>query len=157
MQSCDDGWITDNLYKKCYYVSPTNEHTWTNANEECKKMDAQLIELIDEAKAKRIAALGTGNVVIKDDANRQKLTKCYHSNHRTCQFQIIRILQVPWKFSVTSGQSYKASTIVIYDSRLENTPHYDSIVVNYERKLFIRLATDLAKFRHLGKNFKNIS
>ena len=29
------------------------------------------------------------------------------------------------------GQSYKASTIVIYDSR----------VVNYERKLFIRLAT----------------
>ena len=34
---------------------------------------------------------------------------------------------------VVSGQSYKASTIVIYDSR----------VVNYERKLFIRLATDL--------------
>ena len=31
----------------------------------------------------------------------------------------------------SSGQSYKASTIVIYDSR----------VVNYERKLFIRLAT----------------
>ena len=31
------------------------------------------------------------------------------------------------------GQSYKASTIVIYDSR----------VVNYERKLFIRLATGL--------------
>ena len=33
----------------------------------------------------------------------------------------------------TCGQSYKASTIVIYDSR----------VVNYERKLFIRLATVL--------------
>ena len=33
---------------------------------------------------------------------------------------------------MTSGQSYKASTIVIYDSR----------VVNYERKLFIRLATE---------------
>ena len=44
-----------------------------------------------------------------------------------------------------SDQSYKASTIVIYDSRivpdLNYTPYYDSRPVNYERKLFIRFAT----------------
>ena len=48
------------------------------------------------------------------------------------------------------GQSYKASTIVIYDSR----------VVNYERKLFIRLATvirgqnDLVGVGALDRSFK---
>ena len=47
----------------------------------------------------------------------------------------------------TSGQSYKASTIVIYDSRgkpdLKIPPNYDSRLVNYEHKLFIRLATGI--------------
>ena len=46
--------------------------------------------------------------------------------------------------SVISGQSYKASTIINYDSR----------VVNYKRKLFIRLATGLAKFHHFDEIFK---
>ena len=44
----------------------------------------------------------------------------------------------------TSGQSYKHFTIVIYDSRvarLGNCPCYDSRVVNYDHKMFIRLAT----------------
>ena len=45
--------------------------------------------------------------------------------------------------SVTSGQSYKHFTIVNYDSRLENTPYYDPRVVIYDRKMFIRLATDV--------------
>ena len=48
--------------------------------------------------------------------------------------------------SVTSGQSYKASTLVIYDPRVEPDlkipPYYNSRLVNYECKLFIRLATD---------------
>ena len=44
------------------------------------------------------------------------------------------------KSKLTCGQSYKASTIVIYDSR----------VVNYERKLFIRLATELFCFLNNG-------
>ena len=42
------------------------------------------------------------------------------------------------------GQSYKASTIVIYNSRVVpdlKIPHYDSRLVNYKRKLFIRLPT----------------
>ena len=61
----------------------------------------------------------------------------------------------------TSGQSYKASMIVIYDTRVVpdlKIPHittlesyqtwkypkyYDSRVVNYKRKLFIWLATDV--------------
>ena len=44
-----------------------------------------------------------------------------------------------------SSQTYKSSMIVIYDSRVVpdlNTPYYDSRLVNYERKMFIRLATD---------------
>ena len=39
----------------------------------------------------------------------------------------------------------KHFTIVIYDSRvarLENAPNYDSRIVIYTRKMFIRLATD---------------
>ena len=48
--------------------------------------------------------------------------------------------------SVTSGQSYKASTLVIYDSRVVRMSYllvnYDSRVVIYERKMFIRLAID---------------
>ena len=47
--------------------------------------------------------------------------------------------------SVTSGQSYKHFTIVIYDPRVVIwSIRYDSKVVIYERKIFIRLATDLA-------------
>ena len=45
----------------------------------------------------------------------------------------------------TRGQSYKQFTIVIYDSRVipdwKLPPYYDLRVVNYDRKLFIRLAT----------------
>ena len=44
------------------------------------------------------------------------------------------------------GQSYEHFTIVNYDSRVENTPYYDSRVVNYDHKLFIRLATDVLTF-----------
>ena len=40
----------------------------------------------------------------------------------------------------SSGQSYKASTIVIYDSRL----------VNYERKLFIRLTLEPMSYTNLS-------
>ena len=48
-----------------------------------------------------------------------------------------------WRvWSDTCGQSYKHFTLVNYDSRLENTPYYDPRVVIYERKMFIRLATD---------------
>ena len=47
---------------------------------------------------------------------------------------------------VSSGQSYKTSTIVIYDSRVVpdwKIPHITTLgrVVIYERKMFIRLAT----------------
>ena len=48
----------------------------------------------------------------------------------------------------TSGQSYKHSTIVIYDPRVVIwgvfKSRYDSRVVIYERTLFIRLATENA-------------
>ena len=43
-------------------------------------------------------------------------------------------------------------TIVIYDSRvvwLGNCPYYDSRVSNYDRKMFIRLATEQAIFQFL--------
>ena len=40
-----------------------------------------------------------------------------------------------------TGQSYKASTIVIYDLKIP--PYYDSRLVNYEHKLFIRLTTEV--------------
>ena len=46
-----------------------------------------------------------------------------------------------------SGQSYKASTIINYDSRVvpdwKIPPYYDPRVVIYERKMFIILATGL--------------
>ena len=47
---------------------------------------------------------------------------------------------------VTSGQSCKHFTVVNYDSRvvLDWNPYYDPRVVIYERKMFIRLATDFA-------------
>ena len=45
--------------------------------------------------------------------------------------------------SVTSGQSYKASTIVIYESRVVNISNYDCGVIIYDRRSFIRLATDV--------------
>ena len=44
--------------------------------------------------------------------------------------------------SFSCVQSYKASTIVNYDPRVKNTPYYNSRLVNYEGKLFIRMATD---------------
>ena len=56
-----------------------------------------------------------------------------------------------WPYSlhnilVISGQSYKGSTIVNYDSRVVpdlKIPHIpDSRVVNYDRKMFIKLATE---------------
>ena len=60
---------------------------------------------------------------------------CVHLLTRKCESQIYKI----------RGQSYKDSTILIYDSRvvpdLKIPPYYDSRIVNYERKLFIRLAT----------------
>ena len=49
-------------------------------------------------------------------------------------------------------QSIKHFTIVIYNSRvvwLGNCPYYDSRVVNYDRKMFIRLATEL-KYRTMN-------
>ena len=58
--------------------------------------------------------------------------------------------QVQIQFSCV--QSYKASTIVIYHSRVgpNLTPYYDSRLVNYERKLFIRLATVLSNRVEVG-------
>ena len=60
-------------------------------------------------------------------------------------FVFILFKQLKKTVDFSSGQSYKASTIVIYDSRvipdLKIPPYYDSRVVNYKRKLFIRLAT----------------
>ena len=48
--------------------------------------------------------------------------------------------QMLYKISTTCGQSYKASTIVIYDTRVvPDLKILNSRVVNYERKLFIRL------------------
>ena len=39
------------------------------------------------------------------------------------------------------GQSYKASTLVNYDSRVESISNL--LVVIYDRKMFIRLATEV--------------
>ena len=52
-----------------------------------------------------------------------------------------------------SGQSYKDSMLVNYDSRVESISNlpviYDSRVVIYERNMFIRLATDLRQILNL--------
>ena len=67
-----------------------------------------------------------------------KRNKTYITTWSWCHKQILE---------QCSSQSYKASMLVIYDSEsrtwLENTPYYNSRVVNYERKLFIRLATGM--------------
>ena len=52
---------------------------------------------------------------------------------------------------MTSGQSYKAiyaSKLRLYSRSIKQFPsQYDSTVVIYERKLFIRLATDWAIYK----------
>ena len=46
---------------------------------------------------------------------------------------------------MSCGQSYKQFKLVNYDSRvvpdLKTPPYYDARVVNYDRKMFIRLST----------------
>ena len=54
-------------------------------------------------------------------------------------YQRLQFLRKP-NYCQVSGQSYKASTIVIYDSRL----------VNYERKLFIRLTLEPMSYTNLS-------
>ena len=61
-----------------------------------------------------------------------------------------------------SGQSYQAFTLVNYDSRVVNMGYfqvrYNSRVVIYERKMFIRLATALtvrsSEFESCGQSYK---
>ena len=69
---------------------------------------------------------------------------------REDSLKLCKILGDP-EYKMSSGQSYKGSTIVNNDSRVENSAYYNSWLLNYECKLFIRLATDITK--HLMLRF----
>ena len=49
--------------------------------------------------------------------------------------------------NVGCGQSYKASMIVINESRVVNMSNF-LVTTIYKRKLFIRLTTEYIKFHH---------
>ena len=74
---------------------------------------------------------------------RTKISQKYDDKNQFLFSTSCRGVLLPFE-NFSRGQSYKASTLLIYDPRFVpdlKIPHYDSRLVNYERKLFIRLAT----------------